>query len=167
MVNIGLEWLLEFLSPNFPLRPVPHEVGCLPAGGGAPQLGLPELDDLVLAHLLRGSHEHGPGPGGRGLQGRGLQGQLPRPRRAGGHRGRGHCGGRTGRRGTWATSVILDKMYKLYHFITERVRSPWQGRSHGWGRGAAGGAAVGGHGGGVVVSWQPDSSNTGGFLSST
>ena len=50
-----------------------------------------------------------------------------------------------------------------YHFITERVRSPWQGRSHGWGRGAARGAAVGGHGGGVVVSWQPDSLNTGGF----
>ena len=109
MVNIGLEWLLEYLSPNFPLRPVPHEVGCLPAGGGAPQLGLPELDDLVLAHLLRGPHEHGPGPGGRGLQGRGLQRQLPRPRRAGGHWGRGHRGGRTGGRGTWATIVILKK----------------------------------------------------------
>ena len=101
--------ILEFISPNFPLRPVPHEVGCLPAGGGAPQLGLPELDDLVLAHLLRGSHKHGPGPGGRGLQGRGLQRQLPRPGRAGGHRGRGHRGGRTGGRGTWATIVISEK----------------------------------------------------------
>ena len=144
------------------------KLGVCLLGEGLLSLVSPNLMILFSPIFSGGRMNTDPGPGGGVCRGGVCRDSFRAPAGLAGTGGGAIAGGGPGggAPGQPVSSWRKSKHIK-YHFSTERVRSPWQGRSHGWGRGAAGGAAVGGHGGGVVVSWQPDSSNTGGFLSST